>query len=394
MMRSSFLTVLFLGIMGQYSTLYGQAINSLKGQPSRPGYANFHSNLGLQEIIEVGVPVKAGQISQPDVLELPKSIGLGEREGKETELVPPKSDLNIHPGWFPKSEVGSDSSPVAEPVPEEVPVQDSTSLSGMDFSASAGLRAYQTSNVLRVNSGEQKSSVLESNIGGAVTRPSVQVGEYVTMIPRLDVMMQWANYGEDTVSDLLDYRFTLAKGSFAFAFPKDWTITPGIEYNLLNSQSSGDRMFDAIAPSINLQKAKVFNEKSILLYDVTFKHNKTDKVVAFEAPGVFADDGDNFQYSLNLTYIKLFGDENQWMLMPSMGVTRSAYLKNIHDGRTDYLVNLGVTGIYQWKPWIGFQTFINYTNMSTNTKGESLLLSSSKSKTIDIGVAVTGNYQF
>jgi hypothetical protein len=264
----------------------------------------------------------------------------------------------------------------------------------LDLSVSAGLRVYQTSNVLRVDAGEMKSGVLESNMGGAVTRSSVQVGEYITMIPRLDVMMQWANYGEDTVSDLLDYRFTLAKGSFAFAFPNDWTITPAIEYNLLNRQSSGDRMFDAVAPSVNLQKATVFNEKSILLYDVSMKYNKTDKVVSFEAPGVFADDGDNLQYSLNLTYIKLFGENNEWMLMPSFGVTRSAYLKNTHDGRTDYLVNLGVTGIYQWKPWLGFQAFANYTNMSTNSIGESLLLTSSKSKTIDVGMAITGNYQF
>ena len=386
MKSSSFFISLFLGFVWLHSIGYGQAINSLKGQPNRPGYANFHSNLGLQEIIEVGVPVMRGQISQPDAVVIPKSIGLGDREGKETEIIASKPEVNTNRGWFTKKE--------ADEKPDSVPITNSKSLSDLDLSVSAGLRAYQTSNVLRVNTGEQESGVLESNIGGAVTRSSLEVGEYITMIPRLDVMMQWANYGEDTVSDLLDYRFTLAKGSFAFAFPNDWTLTPAVEYNLLNSQSSGDRMFDAIAPSINLQKATVFNEKSILLYDVTMKYNKTDKVVSFEAPGVFADDGDNLQYSLNLTYIKLFGENNEWMLMPSFGVTRSAYLKNTHDGRTDYLVNLGVTGIYQWKPWLGFQAFANYTNMSTNSIGESLLLSSSSSKTFDIGLAVTGNYQF
>ena len=382
----SFLTALSASFLLLQSAGYGQAINSLKGQPSRPGYANFHSNLGLQEIIEVGVPVKVGQIAQPKVVAFPASKGLGERAGKETEIVTPKPNTNSQPGWFTKSEAPAE--------PESVPVSNAKSFSGLDFSASAGLRAYQTSNVLRVNSGEQESGVLESNIGGAITRSGIKVGEYVTMIPRLDVMMQWANYGEDTVSELLDYRFTLAKASFAFSFPKEWTLTPAVEYNLLNSQSSGDRMFDAFAPSINLQKATVFDEQSILLYDISLKYNKTDKVISFNAPGVFADDGDNIQYSLNLTYIKLFGEENQWMLMPSFGVTRSAYQKNTHEGRTDYLVNLGVTGIYQWKPWLGFQTFINYTNMSTNDKGEVLLLSSSSSKTVDVGVAVTGNYQF
>jgi hypothetical protein len=384
-MRNLFVFLsLFLGNLLMVSLVQGQAINSLIGQPDRPGYTKFHSNLGLQEIIDVGVPTKAGKISQPVLVELPKTKGLGEREGREDDLVAPKAEKNVHPGWFAHEQTE----------PREASVKNEASKMDLDISLSAGLRAYQTSNVLRVNSGEQESGVLESNIGAGLTRSSLQVGEYITMVPRLDLMMQLANYGEDTVSDLLDYRFSLVKGSFAFSFPKDWTVTPALEYNLLNSQSSGDRMFDAIAPSINLQKATLFNEKSILLYDVTLKHSKTDKVVTFGAPGVFADDGDNFQYSLNLTYIKLFGEENQWMLMPSMGITRSAYLKNEHDGRIDYLFNMGVTGIYQWKPWLGFQTFINYTNMSTNSKGESLLLSSSSSKTFDIGAAVTGNYQF
>jgi hypothetical protein len=80
--------------------------------------------------------------------------------------------------------------------------------------------------------------------------------------------------------------------------------------------------------------------------------------------------------------------------MPSMAVTRSLDLKNTHDGRIDYLLNLGETGIYQWKPWLGFQTFLNHSKMSTNEKGEELLGSSSSSKTFDLGFAITGNYQF
>ncbi|MFL2939055.1 MAG: hypothetical protein ACJZ7A_08185 [Opitutales bacterium] len=377
-------TIFVFGLLTGFALLvHGQAVNSLNGQPARPGYANFHSNLGLQEIIEVGGKKSSGEIKSEPLIPL-KTKGLGQREGKEEQIVPPRADNKIHSGLFPEGSTANSKPSVS---------QDKVA-SELDFSASAGLRAYQTSNVLRSSTGEQESGVLESNIGAALTRSSLQVGEYITMIPRLDLMMQWANYGEDTVSDLLDYRFSLVKGSFAFSFPKDWTLTPAIEYNLLNSQSSGDRMFDAYAPSINIQKATVFDEKTILLYDVTFKYNKTDRVITFSAPGVFADDGDNFQYSLNLTYIKLFGENNEWMLMPSMGVTRSGYTKNTNDGRTDYMLNAGVTGIYQWKPWLGFQAFANYTNMSTNSVGEGILAGSSNSKTFDIGVAVTGNYQF
>lgn len=382
MKKTLFFFFFFIGID---STVFGQAVNSLHGQPARPGYVNFHSNLGLQEIIEVGGRKSSGEINSEPLTPL-LTKGLGAREGKEGQVITPKSEIKPQSGWYSNDNHSDDatSTPAPRSNPQKV----------IDFSASAGLRAYQTSNVLRSSSGEQESGVLESNIGAALTRSSLQVGEYISMIPRLDLMVQWANYGEDTVSDLLDYQFTLAKGSFAFSFPNEWTVTPAIEYNLLNSQSSGDRMFDAYAPSVNLQKATVFDEKSILLYDVTFKYNKTNRVMTFSAPGVFADDGDNFQYSLNLTYIKLFGEKNEWMLMPSMGVTRSGYTKNTNDGRTDYMLNAGVTGIYQWQPWLGFQAFANYTNMSTNSVGEGVLVSSSNSKTFDIGVAVTGNYQF
>ena len=47
-----------------------------------------------------------------------------------------------------------------------------------------------------------------------------------------------ANYGEDTVSDLLDYRFSLVKGSLAFPCLEVDAWTPAIEYNLLNSQAT------------------------------------------------------------------------------------------------------------------------------------------------------------
>ena len=112
------------------------------------------------------------------------------------------------------------------------------------------------------------------------------------------------------------------------------------------------------------KKRRFFNDRSILLTDESLKLANTDKVVGFAALGVFTNDGDNFQSSLSFTYVQLFGDENEWLLMPRMGVTRSLYLKNTHDGRIDYLLNLGRTGIYQWKPWLGFQSFLNFSKMT------------------------------
>ena len=358
--------------------VHGQAVNSISPQSQNPGYLNFHSNLGVQEIIQIGTPKNLGPIRHSNNQNFPVVKRLGVLAEKENEF-------KIAP--LEESEFFTEiTSQISDGNPGEK--------NNIELSTSAGLRIYRTSNVLRVKTDADASGVVETNLGVGVSHSGLGLGRYITMIPRLDLMVQWANFSDNKVSDLLDYRFNLAKASLAFNFPGDWVLTPAIEYNLLNSQSTGNRMFDAVAPSINVQKATVFNERSILLTDVSLKLANTDKVVGFAAPGIFADDGDNFQSSLSFTYVQLFGDENEWLLMPSMGVTRSLYLKDTHDGRIDYLLNLGLTSIYQWKPWLGFQTFLNFSKMSTNEKGEELLGSSSSSKTFDLGFAITGNYQF
>ena len=358
--------------------VHGQAVNSISPQSQNPGYLNFHSNLGVQEIIQIGTPKNLGPIRHSNNQNFPVVERLGVLAEKENELKPTPLEESE---FFTEN-----TSQISNGNPGEK--------NNIELSTSAGLRIYRTSNVLRVKTDADASGVVETNLGVGVSHSGLGLGQYITMIPRLDLMVKWANYSDNKVSDLLDYRFNLAKASLAFNFPGDWVLTPAIEYNLLNSQSTGNRMFEAVAPSINVQKATVFNDRSILLTDVSLKLANTDKLVGFAAPGIFADDGDNFQSSLSFTYVQLFGDENEWLLMPSMGVTRSLYLKNTHDGRIDYLLNLGLTSIYQWKPWLGFQTFLNFSKMSTNEKGEELLGSSSSSKTFDLGFAITGNYQF
>jgi len=36
--------------------VHGQAVNTISPQSQNPGYLNFHSNLGVQEIIQIGTP--------------------------------------------------------------------------------------------------------------------------------------------------------------------------------------------------------------------------------------------------------------------------------------------------------------------------------------------------
>ena len=49
-------TIFFFALLfGSVPTVFAQAVNSLTGQPARPGYANFHSNLGFQKLLKLVV---------------------------------------------------------------------------------------------------------------------------------------------------------------------------------------------------------------------------------------------------------------------------------------------------------------------------------------------------
>jgi len=119
-----------------------------------------------------------------------------------------------------------------------------------------------------------------------------------------------------------------------------------------------------------------------------------NNISPYVSEGVFADDGDNLQTALNITYVHSYGPDGKLLLMPNLGFARTSYKKNDHQGRVDYLFTLGASGIYQFREWLGVQTFINYSKMFTNEKGEKKLIQSSKFRAWDIGAALTGNYRF
>ena len=345
---------------------FGQAVAVPAAEPSRPGFQGFHSNLGLQEIVEVGVPLRSTAPASP-VSSIPS-------------LPPPV------PGNVPPPRVSPDGAP-ASPSP-------ATGEPLLNASLSAGTRMYNTSNVLRTKADTMGSGVYEFNLGAGLGVRPTKIGDYVTFIPRIDYMTQWAHYGEKTVKDLLGYHFSMIKGSAAIGLPDDWSLGFGLEYDYLSSISSGDKMFDAVAPTFSIQKIVPFTEKSFLMIDSMIKYANTERVIGFPIPGVFADDGDNLLTALNATYIHSFGSDGKLLLMPNIGFARTSYKKNTHQGRVDYLFTLGASGIYQFWEWLGVQTFVNYSQMFTNEKGEGLLLKSSKFSAWDIGFALSGNYRF
>jgi hypothetical protein len=366
------------------SESFGQAVAVPAAEPSRPGFQGFHSNLGLQEIVEVGVPLRAAAPAS--------SVPL-------TPSLPPPATGNVPPSRLsPDGAPSLPSSSTGEPL--------------LNASLSAGTRMYYTSNVLRTKSNPMGSGVYEFNAGAGLGIRPTRIGDYITLIPRIDYMTQWAHYGEKRVKDLLGYHFSMIKGSAAIGLPADWSLGLGLEYDYLSSLSSGDKMFDAVAPTFSIQKIVSFSQQSFLMIDSMIKYANTDRVIPdaisqaqaaslgvnnispYVSEGIFADDGDNLQTALNVTYVHSFGPDGKLLLMPNLGFARTAYKKNTHKGRVDYLFTLGASGIYQFREWLGVQTFINYSKMSTNEKGETLLFQSSKFRAWDIGAALTGNYRF
>ena len=394
-------------------------------------FSELHSNLGLQNIVEVVPGRKFNWIGPtPDEL-YPGSIPLGSlsRE-KETEAllkgeVPEWAKEILQPAVLPKRKIeGWVGSLPSEVRPGSVPlgslrdrefieVQDlddrvkqftdeenkqediePESSKAMNFGMNAGMRAYLTSNVLRVNSDEMKSGVMETSLGASHASRPFAPGDYLIIAPRFDFMMQWANYQKDSVSDLLDYRFGMVKAGIDFRFPKEWSLSFGLEYDFLHSQSTGDKMFDAVAPSLGLQKIFLLGETTFMMLNGGVKYSATNKEIPFQAPGVFADDGDNLQSSLTLSLIQTFLEQSQVVLSPTIGLTNTHYLRNLHEGRNDLIFTAGISALWQAAEFFAIQLFVNYSTMSTNSIGDALLGPSSQFGALDYGASLNANYQF
>ena len=335
---------------------FGQAVKVPK--PSLPGYEGFHSNLGIQEIVEVGVPLS----KKRTVVATPTAQAIDESTN---------------------SPVGN--SPTSSLVPEVAP--ETNQKDSFSVTPQLGLRAYRTSNVLRVGSeSEEESRVLESNIGVGISRTAMELSPYVTLIPRLDLMMQWANYAE--YSDLLDYRFGLVKGGLAFGFADGWSAGLTLDYNVLHNQKTGDRTFDSWSPAISLQKTHVLSDTSFIMGDIMVRQSSTEQTVTFPAAGVFADSGDNRQFTASLTYIKQLGENGKWTFMPRMSYTLTEYLKSPSNGREDGLFSIGASLMYQWTDWLSAQTFLTNTSMNSNADDIPNF------NATDFGLSLTASHQF
>lgn len=266
--------------------------------------------------------------------------------------------------------------------------------SDMAFSLFSSTRINRTNNVLRTSENIDGSGVWENAFGMSLSGPSMVSGEYLTLIPKLDFMMQWANYDNKLVKDFLNYQFGVVKTGLNFQFPSDWSLSTSVEYDFLFSQTTGDKMFDAVVPSLGLSKTVAFDETTFLLSDFSIRYSFTEKVINFAAEGIFPDDGDNLQTSLNFAFLKLFGENGQFRFMPTLGLMLARYSNHEHRGRVDFIPNVGLSVGWQPLDWLSADLGFTYSTLSTNSKGEAVLLTSSSFQAYDLSLMISANKSF
>ena len=350
-----------------------------------PDFSTFHSNLGVQEIVELGVPVEDLKKTNLTPSFSPPSAQPERKEEwtQEEAVLPsqkPSRSIEVkkdEPGIWERGEA---KVPSTQP-----PAESGSSPSGFQISAQSGLRAYHTSNVLRQSKeNEERSGVFEANVMASVRAPDIEVGDYYILLPRFDMMLQWAQYQER--SDLLDYRFGMIKGGVGLAMPNDWNLGFGLDYNILHNMRSRDKTFDAWSPSFTMHKGYAVFKNSYLMFDATARISNVAQTQVFEAAGIFADSGDNVQNSISLTLVHPFDEEGKVVIMPRIGLSRTNYYKFPNKHRLDYLFSGGANVSYRWRDHIDLQGFMSFSSMSSNDINDF--------EAYDLGLALSGNYRF
>jgi hypothetical protein len=359
----------------------------LSSQNNTPISNKFDSNLGIQEIVEVGSNLNENRsaiVVDPSEEEQEDNASQQRLKISNPIIGTPLGSLkNAPPLSIPQDTPNIAASFNDSNVKKSAEVTDS--ILPITASIQSGVRVYRSNNVLRQkNSLAENSGVFEMNAGLGAAGPNFKLGEYITMIPKIDLFMQWANY--EKRSELLDYRFGMLKGNLKLNFPKDISVNFFTDYNTLHSLDSGDKFFDSIAPGLSLQKIFPITEQSFVILESMLRWSNIDSEQYFEAAGIFPDSGNNYQTSLSLSYIHQFGQTMKWSFMPRIGINRTNYTVTPNIGRLDYLFNGGASLIYQWQEWLGVQLFWTYSSMSSDTIDDF--------DVIDFGLAISGNYRF
>ena len=329
------------------------------------------------------------------------------------EPASPSDDPELGEKPIPAGSEESDPSPSPQPigVQEVVEVEQppsgelaTESESKIQFAVNGGLRTYHSSNVTRISGPKQPATAFEVSAGANAIFPEVKLNPPVlSFTPTVTVMAQRAYFGQYKLGDrdwgkkdarILDYEFRLASLAAEFSAENEWKVTLTAEYDELRNFHQGSKLYNAFVPSIGLSKIFPIRKDLAVLLDTRLRYALSHTALPYKVKGVFDDDGDNLQTSLNVSLMRSMGQEGKLMVMPSLGFGRTGYLKNEMTGRADYLLLAGISASYQFSNWLSLQSFANFSHKFSNEKGEGKLGAAASFDNWDIGVALTGNHLF
>ena len=265
---------------------------------------------------------------------------------------------------------------------------------GMSFAAFSSTRPYYTNNVLRVHQDEEGSGVWENMLGGTITFQKLELGSYISMVPKLDFIFLSTAYEnmDFNVDETLGSFMGLVKGGISFELPREITLNTNFEFNHVRNLSSWGKILDAWVPSIGISKIFGIGETNALIASASLRYSMTQRALPLSLPGTFDDEGDNLQVGISLSYIQFFGTEGQFMLMPSLGLLRTEYLNHDKEGFIHWTANVGLNASWQIKEWLSldFGTMLTFNqsneNLSENPGAEY--------EAIDLGTTVMTSFSF
>jgi len=376
-------------------------------------FSNFGSDLGDQQVVDVVNPwvgatpdeiapgvVPLGSLVDKSIF-IPEANRFAHREiGRDLPTSEPKIVVDGWVGPFlnelaPKAiSLGSLSNRKAMPKRPRIKGPIEKAILATDFSVFASTRPYYTNNVLRLKQDTEGAGVWENTVGGAISFPKLKLGSYVSMVPRLDFILLSSAYEKMDLDmhDTLGFVFGLSKGGISFELPKEVSLTTSLEYNHLSNLNSGKKTFDAWVPSIGLSKMFSIGETAAMMVSGSVRYSRTKKVMEVSLPGTFDDDGDNLQLGFTLSYMEFLGSEGQFMLMPSLGVTRTEHLKHQKDGFVHWTTNFGFNASWQIQEWLS----VDFGTMLTfNQSNEDLADNpGAEYEAMDFGTTIMTNYFF
>ena len=396
-------------------------------------FSNFKSNLGSQQLVDVA---KFWIGSRPQEI-APGSIPLGSLTDKNY-IFADRSQAFLNDGfsnsqsrgvtsqsWQPSMDTGEDdidvlieaSSPKwVGPRPEYLVSgiislgslsnqkilpkpnikggDDHGSFSEINYSIFTNTRPYFTSNVFRSKSDQDSAGVFENTFGGTISFPVKKMGSYLTMVPRLDFILVASAYEkmEFNAHEDLESIFGLIKSGLNFEFPNDFIISSNLEFNSVRNLNSGKKIFDAWVPSISFSKIFGLSDTTILVFGSSLRQSYTKKKIDNLLPGISDNDGDNFQFGVNMSLLKILGENGQFVLMPSIGINRTEYQRHEKDGFVHWTSILGFNASWQIREWLSFDFGATLTLNQSNE--EISLNPGAEYEALEFGSSVMSNFSF